>query len=356
MLETGRQPNLKPVTPGERRLLIGELLRRVSRAFYFTLRILPSGLRPPVGLAYLMARAADTIADTPVISLDARLEHLVLFRSLFRGEPDPAGIQTIQKALLETSPHPGERALLENIDRCFAMLAGLPEGDRDKIAGVVETLTSGMERDLRRFPGQDASDLHHLDTAEELDEYTYLVAGCVGPFWTRMAHAHLPSLSSWDVAKYSDIGIRFGKALQLTNILRDIPRDLRIGRCYLPASELADSGLKPAELLDPANSSRVRPVLLHWLDTALSHYQAAWEYTMSIPKREGRLRLACIWPIWIGLETLAILRNNENFLDPEEVIKISRRRVRSILVSSVLLIGSNRLLTRHYKGLLHEAQ
>ena len=43
--------------------LTGDLLRGVSRSFYLSLRILPAALREPIGLAYLLARAADTVAD-----------------------------------------------------------------------------------------------------------------------------------------------------------------------------------------------------------------------------------------------------------------------------------------------------
>ena len=50
-----------------RALLLGSLLKSVSRSFYLTLRVLPTGMRDPVGLAYLLARAADTIADTSLI-------------------------------------------------------------------------------------------------------------------------------------------------------------------------------------------------------------------------------------------------------------------------------------------------
>lgn len=355
MPDTARQTNLAPPTREEARFLIGDVLRRVSRSFYLTLRILPAPLHEPVGLAYLMARAADTIADTAVMSLDQRLENLVRFRSLFRGDPDAHRIRIIQDALLETSQHPAEQTLLEHIDRCFALLVSLPAADRVRIGELLEILTAGMEKDLKRFPGQTASELKCLETPEQLDEYTYLVAGCVGPFWTRMAHAHLPSLAAWDVEKFSEIGVRFGKALQLTNILRDIPRDLRIGRCYLPASELSESGLRPDDLLEPANSERARPVLARWLDLALDHYKASWEYTMSIPKRECRLRLACIWPIWIGLETLAVLRESENFLDPETVIKIPRGRIYAIMAASTLISGSDALLTRGFRRRWHRA-
>ena len=50
-------------------------------------------------------------------------------------------------------------------------------------------------------------------------------------------------------------GVRFGKALQMTNVLRDVPADLASGRCYLPAAELAALGLAPAR---PAGSGGAR--------------------------------------------------------------------------------------------------
>jgi farnesyl-diphosphate farnesyltransferase len=95
---------------------------------------------------------------------------------------------------------------------------------------------------------------------------------------------------------------------------------------------------------------------MHWIDIALEHYTVAWEYTQSIPKGECRLRLACIWPIWIGLETLALLRQSQNFLDPDEVIKITRGRIYVIMASSVLSIGSERLLSRHFRQLMNKAR
>ena len=140
-------------------------------------------------------------------------------------------------------------------------MAALASGDRAEVRAVLATLTSGMILDLTRFPGEDGAGLAALETLEELDHYTYLVAGCVGPFWTSLHVAHRPRLGRWDVREMGALGVRFGKALQLTNVLRDVPADLRHGRCYLPARELGALGLAPADLLDAsgaAGSSRSR--------------------------------------------------------------------------------------------------
>jgi farnesyl-diphosphate farnesyltransferase len=140
-------------------------------------------------------------------------------------------------------------------------------------------------------------------------------------------------------------GIRFRKALQMTNVLRDVPRDVRHGRCYVPAIELAARGLAPADLLDGASMPAFRPVFdaLHAL--AASHYRVAWRYTLAIPRAEWRMRLACAWPLMIGEATLAALARHPNPLAGPSPIKISRGQVRAILARSTVAVWSNRSLT-----------
>ena len=72
---------MKARKPSRRPRLLTDILRDCSRAFYLTLRVLPKGVREPVGLAYLLARAADTVADTPDLAPEVRLGHLLQFRA-----------------------------------------------------------------------------------------------------------------------------------------------------------------------------------------------------------------------------------------------------------------------------------
>ncbi len=60
--------------------LTSDLLKRVSRSFYLSLAVLPASVRPILGLAYLFARAADTIADSRLIDREQRITHLLAFR------------------------------------------------------------------------------------------------------------------------------------------------------------------------------------------------------------------------------------------------------------------------------------
>jgi farnesyl-diphosphate farnesyltransferase len=151
-----------------------------------------------------------------------------------------------------------------------------------------------------------------------------------------MCRLHLFPRARLDEHQLMIDAVRFGKGLQLVNILRDLPADLRQGRCYLPSEPLAGCGLTPQDLLDPANEPRLRPFYQSLVTVAEKHLLAGWDYTQSLPRHCVRVRLACAWPLLIGRETLQLLRTN-NVLDPARRLKISRKQVKSIIARSVLL-------------------
>ena len=209
---------------------------------------------------------------------------------------------------------------------------------------IVIQLTEGMEFDLTRFPLERRGEVDALDTAEELDTYTYMVAGCVGEFWTDVTMRHTPPLARWDRDSMADLGVRFGKALQMTNVLRDVPTDLRIGRCYIPEEWISDTGLTASDLLDPENAAAARPALVKGLVIALEHFEAAEAYLMAIPGQCARLRLAVAWPLLIGLATLEALALSPNWLDVKARSKVSRGWIYRMIALSLPMVNSNMAL------------
>lgn len=328
-----------------RAVLLGPLLKGVSRSFYLTLRVLPVGMRDPIGLAYLLARAADTIADTSLISPTQRLELLLSLRNLVNGAPDDGTLtERLAQEVAGQQSLSDEKVLLESLGGALTVLSQLSDADRTAVRGIVSTLTQGMEFDLHTFPDESSGRIAALNTLEELDTYTYLVAGCVGEFWTRMTYAHMPGTLKGEPGITLSNGVRFGKALQMTNVLRDCSKDLRIGRCYLPSPMLNRYGLSLEDLLTPGASRRAQPLLFELLRLTLDHYRAAVDYTFAIPARSVRLRLSCLWPVLIGLETLVLLVNNDEWLDPAKISKIGRNKVYRIVAASTLLEPSDRML------------
>lgn len=339
------------VTKADNERLLTDLLKGVSRAFYLTLRVLPRGLREPVGLAYLLARAADTIADTRLVSPDQRLEHLLAFRAVVDGDASLKSLIEIRDSLTEKQDDSIERILLESLPQAFGLLEKLPEFDRQYVQSIVSKLTVGMEYDLTMFPAEDSGEIRAVKDFDELDDYTYHVAGCVGEFWTAISVAHTNVLRNWNVDHMSEMGVMFGKALQLTNVLRDVPKDIRIGRCYLPEDGLSSVGLAPRDLLDAANGATARPVLVEGIRTALAHYEYAERYLLAIPRRCLRLRLAVLWPVLIGLGTLEKLASNRNWLDPGSPSKVPRGWVYRMLAASVICVPSDTILHVWIAGL-----
>jgi len=309
------------------------LLREVSRSFYFTLRVLPAAVRAPIGLAYLLARTTDTIADTELLGVEIRLEALERWRERIMGR-EGGGLEF--EPLAQSQASEAERTMLRRGEEIIRLLDKGDGPDRERIRTVLDTIIGGQALDLQRFGAANIRQIIALQTDAELDDYTFRVAGCVGKFWTDMCLAHLFQMEPEAAKILVENGVRFGKGLQLVNILRDVPQDLRNGRCYLPATRLAEAGLSASDLLLADTMKSFRPLYDSYLDRAEDHLTAGWAYTNSLPRHQRRLRLACAWPILIGAATLRKLRV-ENALDAGRRIKISRSEVRRLMVRSILL-------------------
>ena len=316
--------------------LLTSLLRDVSRSFYLTMRALPGPVRRQISLAYLLARTTDTIADAGLADVPSRLRALAALRGKILG---PGDAPLPLEPFLSSQATPAEQVLLKRCPESLRLLRDLDPDDRRLVREVLDIIIGGQELDLQRFGSATGSRIVALPTQSELDDYTYRVAGCVGEFWTRMCRAHLFPKAPLDDSFLLANGVRFGKGLQLVNILRDLPSDLRQGRCYLPQDNLAACGLGPADLLQPANEPRLRPLYDALLGRAQAHLLAGWDYTNALPRRSVRVRLACAWPILIGIETVRLLRCG-NVLDSSRPLKVSRLEVKRLLWRSVLYYPS----------------
>ena len=311
-----------------------DLLRATSRSFYLTLRVLPRAVRPQISLAYLLARTSDTIADAQLLTPDQRLEGLRRFRGRLLGD----GTAPLAFADCVRQENTAERQLLERADEIIAAVREFGEADQHLIRTVLTTIISGQELDLQRFGASAGKGIvTALRTDAELDDYTYRVAGCVGEFWTRLCRGHLFPNAKLDEAQLIADGIRFGKGLQLVNILRDVPEDLRAGRCYLPAERLDAVGLRPETLLDASHEAAFLRLYREYLDRAQAHLDAGWRYTNTLPFGQFRVRLACAWPILIGAATIAKLRA-ANLSALQQRVKVSRGEVRGIMARSLFAV------------------
>ena len=314
------------------RELGGQLLASVSRSFYLTLKALPKELREPISLAYLLARTADTIADTASVDAALRLDCLECYRALVRGAGEVQSLaNTLITQFCPQQSDDAERRLMQKFADGIAWLRTMQPTPLAAIQSVLEHIIDGQMLDIRRFPADGR--LRSLTSAEELDEYTWLVAGCVGEFWTQLCASELPASLDPAVStvQMKAWGARMGKGLQLINILRDIGEDTRDGRCYLPC--------QPAD---------IQTEWFLWLQTCTEHLECGLRYVQHVA--HTKLRYATALPLLLGIQTVAKMRASP-WDKIQQGIKISRLDVASILAQAAIACRSAAAMEKLYRKL-----
>jgi farnesyl-diphosphate farnesyltransferase len=308
------------------------VLRRVSRSFYLSIRFLPSRLREPVALAYLLARTTDTVADTARISGTFRTKTLQTLSKAIQGKASQGTVVDLVASFAPLQEHEAERTLVESLPDCLEWLGRLETSDCLDVRAVLEKITQGQMLDLQRF--SETAEITALSTAADLDEYTFLVAGSVGEFWTRVCFRHIRNFAARPENEMLTLGKSYGMGLQLVNILRDAGADLRSGRCYFPEEELISTRLTPAQVL--SEPERFQPVYQNWAGKAERGLESGMQYSCAIGNR--RVRAATVLPALIGARTLALLRDaGATALDQQ--VKVPRKEVRVMIVRALTRRG-----------------
>jgi len=331
------------------KVVLQHILKNVSRSFYLSLRVLPGSVRQQVSLAYLFCRVADTIADTAIFPRCQRLQILRAFRQQFLlVTPSFDDLKKLQAALLPQRTRQEAYQLFCHLPACFHLFVRLSEVDRQLVRELVLTLTHGMEMDLQYFPGDTTSTVQPFPNLAILDLYTYYVAGVVGEFWTKI---HKVYMQRWQPHKFQNLcalGVRFGQGLQMTNILKDLGKDLSIGRCYLPRERLEQLELCPEQLTNPATIQRLRPLIIELIWHTLDHLDHACQYVLQLPRKALRLRLSCMWPLLFAVQTLEVICHSEVLLYPEARVKISRGVVYRTIFRSLWCLMAPSMLAKYY--------
>ena len=255
--------------------------------FYYSFLVLPPEKRRAIVVVWDFCRAVDDAADE-ADGADEAAAQLRLWRTelddCFRGRPRT----------------PQGRALAEVIPR-FQMA-------REPF----EALFEGVQMDLvpRRY-----------ETFEDLYQYCIRVASAVG-------------LMCLDIFGYEEPASRqyatdLGVALQLTNILRDVPGDLARGRIYLPLEDLRKHGCTEDDLRRESSqagsgvrSAAVKAVLRQQAERAREYYRRA---AASLPRRDARRLVAAqiMGAIYQGILTRIERRDYDVF---SEVVRLPRPR------------------------------
>ena len=320
------------------------LLKKVSRSFYLTIRILPRTVRYPISIAYMLGRTADTITDTNIVEDSNKLELITsLHKIISTKNPNSFNIfhQKIKDFENELS---SEKILLNSIPQQIQFLSSLPSFEQTQIIWVIDNLIEGMKMDLSTFNSTNDEKIQSLNTSKQLEDYIFFVAGSVGEFWTRIINKNTNAINDYEIDKMVELGIDFGKSLQLTNIIRDTANDLRNGRCYIPSTTLKNYDLNTSDLLSNSKISQTENLLQHLIKYTLKYFISSEKYITMLPKNHLRLRLSILIPAAIGLQTLELLLKEKNWLDTKKTKKISRFKTYTIIIKCVFCVISDQAI------------
>jgi phytoene synthase len=165
---------------------------------------------------------------------------------------------------------------------------------------LFDDLIRGVEMDLT---------IKRYETYEKLELYCYRVASVVGLLSIEIFGYRNPACRQY--------AISLGKALQMTNILRDVRTDAERGRIYLPQAELAAFQVREEEILRFEYSARFRDLATSVAARARQFYQSARE---TLPAEDRRAMVAAelmgsvYWRLLCKLE-----RRQFNVFDPEKL-------------------------------------
>jgi phytoene synthase len=223
-----------------------QITRRAKSNLAFALRILPQKRRADMVVFYAFCRTMDDLADDPDLPSEMRSASLDGWqKGLAHGFESPSELQS---------------EVIEMRDRCE-----IPNN-------LLESVIEGCRMDLQ---------VQRFQTWDDLSDYVWKVACAVGLISIRLFGCKNPASERYAVA--------LGRALQLTNILRDISEDLdNGGRVYLPLEDLARFGYTEADLAKRVYDERFLKLMSYEAERAEGYFREAAEALPATDRRALR--------------------------------------------------------------------
>jgi farnesyl-diphosphate farnesyltransferase len=329
-----------------------EYIPRVSRTFALTIKFLPRGLRNSVYTSYLLCRVADTLEDTDYLTASEKSRRLLTLRDILADAAKGKTIDMNSVSAIYDSVSPtksDDHKLLSDSIRLFEILDALPASHIRLIFNWVAEMTEGMA-DYSGLNKEKGNSIATLKDLEDWDRYCYYVAGTVGHMLTELFINH------YGFAKEISKGLKklsssFGLGLQKVNVIKDVPDDRKRGVCYLPGDVLIRYGLNGFLLKDTTRTTQISDFVAEIVGLAVPHLDDAIEYSTYIPPHLKGVRMFLIVPVYLAMETLALVKSRpvQTMVGPP--VKLSRMNVTGLVGAATLRIGSNRKLMEYYLSL-----
>ncbi|WP_059105708.1 squalene/phytoene synthase family protein [Shouchella shacheensis] len=253
-----------------------EMLKATSRTFFIPISYLPPALKEGVAGAYLAMRAIDEIEDHPELPSADKIHLLRSIRDILKTDGDHGKLHALFQPF---------RAKLPEVTLRLSDWSRLSP---DAVTAKVLQSTSDMADGMADWVENE----WQIESKEDLDAYTYYVAGLVGLM--------LSDLWEWyeDIKTDKDLAVAFGRGLQAVNMIRNRSDDLSRGVDFFPDEWGSDE-------------------MLAYARTNLASADA---YLESLPP--GPIRVFCQIPLTLAHGTLDAIAKNEEKLSRAEVSRL----------------------------------
>ncbi len=319
---------------------INSLLKQNARTLYLSAKIMPRKERQIFTVAYLLCRIADTIADTRLLSIEERIYFIKNYPGLVKTQDKELLTKYTALNSKIDKKFDKEILLLEHLSLCLENYSKLDPRAKEDISEVVTAVSNAMEWDLTYFTDEDSPYLiKAVATTNDTENYCKAMGGAPGIFWAKLL------LKGKKNDEFIAQACQIGQALQITNILKDIASDIKLGRIYLPITDLTKHSLMPQDLLEKKNYKLFVPVVYKWLHYGLNNISAAPKFLKQIPFYKVFTRAAIMWPVLWALETYGAILRSRNLFDIKYRPKIERKIIYRTMFLTPLFVWSDTIFT-----------
>lgn len=274
-------------------------LNQVSRSFALVIQELPTELKDPVCLFYLILRGLDTVEDDMGLNPVEKEKILAHFHEyIFDPEWKMEGVG-------DTRDY---QTLLKHFDKVIRFFLSIDEKYQEVIADITKRMAYGMA--------------HHgeskVESVADYDRYCHYVAGLVGHGLSALFSAS--GLEDADLKHQLQIANSMGLFLQKTNITRDYHEDLQVGRLFWPREVWSLYANDISEFEKRPNSPESLACLNHMVADALRHVDDCLDYMDKL--KHPQIFRFCAIPQVMAIATLTEVFNNPKTFT--ETVKIRK--------------------------------
>ncbi|HEY3255469.1 MAG TPA: phytoene/squalene synthase family protein, partial [Polyangiaceae bacterium] len=319
-----------------------QALLDVSRTFSKPIELLPEPLRVALTCGYLLCRVVDTVEDHEQLQSQERDALFTSFIAVLDGGQTP---ESFSARFTDFSDDDPEIRLAQSLPRVMNVFLTQDAVTRRASITWLSEMANGMRLYCRRDrPGA----LTAINTVSDLERYCYFVAGTVGHLITDLFSSYMGNSGSVLEPELRARCESFGIGLQLVNILKDVTDDFARNRCYVPRQLCQIEGFTREDLLAVEHRQQAHRALAPMFDRAAEHLGKGFEYVLLIPAQQVQLRLFCLLPLWMALETLVLAIGNDSVLIADRPVKISREVVQDLIEDCLRHASDDAALRRRY--------